>query len=322
MLKKLSSLVLVCCLLFSFSACSSKPSTGYLKTALENLRNYNKPYIISTAVEYNLFDVGYMYNEVVVGNDSYMQYGITEDGEISSSIYGSEDNAQYLVVDYYKDGVFSSFNIADGSAIRYPLSYSKYVESRNVLNVDIILENLKSFEKVTSSSYTDVDGNVIDIDLYEGKVDGKSLVDIFGVDTYSLYKSVSSDTTVNANVRKLCGYYLEESAPDYTYSDASVYIGITTGENPMVVNIDLAAGGLGTKVFMTKFIMDFDCSDSVVDYPEVTETVTFESTIQETADFVAKYDSYSEALVAMKHEEQLKNLNENNSVESEESEVE
>lgn len=303
------ALGLLCIASFCLSACSSNNTTTsgdsdktkeyskIISDAAEKLNSTYNDYIVTNTL--NAPDGDTQYIEVMHGGVSYTEYSVDSDNNLGTLPYASAESIQYTLTDWMtEDGKYYLFSAdAEGKAVIYQMNdtYTSYVEDRSHLYVNKMLENA-----ISVTDYDDITLNLGEGDetftCYKIKVKGESIKDILGVSSYGIYKSYMDDKDTDANIAKLCGYYLEDLTMNLTFSDANVIVGIDN--NGILKYVCLEAGGLGTRLYFTKAVVATK-NTNLRDTPDVTSAVPFSDSLKELADYVASYDTYEEALKAM-----------------------
>lgn len=308
MVKKLTSLALTLILAMSLCACGqSTTSTSSLnkeyvdvvKNAAVKLNETYTDYIITTTL--NAPDGDTEFIEVVHDDISYTEYSIDADSNLGTLSYGSSDTMSYVLTDWLdSDGkyyIFSSDETGGNVTYYMPDTYKKYVEDRIYLHVNDLLDNATEIKP-----YDDITLNLGNGDetfkTYKIKVKGDSLKEILGSSSYGVYKSIVDDKESDANVSKLCEYYLEDLNMSLTFSDSNVIVGIDS--DGILKYICLETGGLGTRLYFTKAVVSTRNSN-LRGTPEFKSAVDYRTTLTDLATYVADYDNYDDALKALEN---------------------
>lgn len=237
------------------------------------------------------------YLEVVTDGSSYMEMPVDK----GTSEDGSETNAgetSYMLVDWLdKSGdYYMILSDAEGNPQEYsiPSEYGKKIESRKFGYLDKMLDNFTSVEEVVKEKGNIGEGEE-EFTTYKCTLPAKNVREILGLETEGLYKFYAEAKDTDKNVKKLLEYYLDELDMALTFSDAVVSISVADGK---LRQMTMEIGGLGSKMYITKtFILngDFEAREK----PDFSDSKEFTDSLKDVADFVAKYDSYEEALEAM-----------------------
>lgn len=310
MFKKSLSCALGIVMLVSLSACSSTNSTTesaslnqeYVSTvanAAQKLKDTYTDYIVSTTLEAPDGDMEYI--EVQHGGENYTEYSVDSDGNIGTISYGSSDSISYQLVDWFtSEGDYYTFDVdTDGNDVvySYPEEYNSYIEDRCMLYVDNLLDNATSISAYDDMTLDLGDGEET-FTCYKIKVPSSTVKDILGARSYGVYASLMTSEGEDSSISTLCSYYLEDLNMNLTFSDANVYVGIDN--NNILRYMSLETGGLGTRMYYTKVVVDTSNSN-VRETPDFANAVAYTTTLQELADFVASYDSYDSALAALEN---------------------
>ena len=254
------------------------------------------------------------YMEVVNKNgESYKEIPVDEEGN-----YGVLDNiAGYRLYDWItKDGDMYEVNqYADGEdntiveAAKYPKSFAEYNQSRKYLYLDKLLSSFYEYKEGEDNTLDLGDGSH-KYKTYSCKLDSETIKELLAIDTYELYNCVIKDYPDNKNVKQLCEYYLRDLEMDLTFSEANFVIGIY---DDMIRYYELEVGGLGTRLYFSKALVPVE--DDKFEYretPDLKDAKDFvEVELQEDADYVAKFDSYDDAMKALKEKTYSDNLDSN-----------
>lgn len=269
---------------------SSSTDKVKIEKALEELKNMGTMYQISNVMQAPDGDLCYV--EIVDDGVSYTEYPVDEDGNYGTIAFQDSNNTDYVLMDWLtKDGKAYTLSSED-KWVSYPDTYSKQLQSRNLMYADKIIDKLTDI-KFKETITTDIGMGDESIDLYTGKLDNETVRSILGMSSEQLYKSINS-TTSDKNIKKLTEYYLDDIGFSMVFSDANVTLGVSDG---VLRYLQIETGGLGSRLYYTKAILMKDLDER--SKPDFSKVDTFESTMKETADFVGQYDSYEEAVDAL-----------------------
>lgn len=322
MFKKFLSFALCGIMLVSLSACSNGKETAQLnseyvtavKDAAAKLNSTYTDYIVTTTLEAPDGDTQYL--EVKHEDTSYTEYSVSDDNEVGTIAYGSSDSITYSLTDWLtKDGKYYMFGSDnDGKSVTYslPTAYKDLVSDRVMLYANKFVDNALSIEKYDDLTLNLGDGSQT-YTSYKVKVPASVVKDVLGVSTYGVYKTIEDDKDTSANIKKLCGYYLEDLDMNLTFSDANVILGIDS--DGILKYACLEVGGLGTRLYYTKAVVATKNSN-VRSTPDFTNAQTYASSLSDLADYVADYDSYDEAVKALNEKSSLTNSSTESSTET------
>lgn len=315
MFKKFISFALCGLMLVSLSACSNGKETAKLnqdyvtavKDAAKKLNSTYTDYIVTTTLEAPDGDTQYL--EVKHGDTSYTEYSVNDDNEVGTVAYGSADSITYSLTDWLtEDGKYYMFSADDdGNSVTYslPTSYKDLISDRVMLYANKFVDDATSIEKYDDLTLDLGEGNQT-YTSYKLKVPASTVKDILGVSTYGVYKTIEDDKDTSANIKKLCGYYLEDLDMNLTFSDANVIFGIDS--DGILKYACLEVGGLGTRLYYTKAVVATKNSN-VRSTPDFTNAKTYASSLSDLADYVADYDNYDDAVKALNEKSSLTNSN-------------
>lgn len=308
MFKKFASLALSVIVSFSLCACAtvdtsestddkSKEYKKIIRDSATKLNTTFTDYIIANTL--NAPDGDTEYLEVVHEDLSYSEYSIDSDNNLGTLQYGSADTISYVLTDWLNsDGKYYLFSSdKDDKSVIYsiPDNYNSFVKDRPFLYVNKLLDNAKSIEDFGDMEL-DLGNGVETVKTYKIKVKNEVLKEILGVSSYGIYKSIVDDKDTDANVKKLCGYYLEDLDMNLTFSDANVVVGVDN--DGILKYMCLETGGLGTRLYLTKAIVATR-NNNLREVPDFSEAVPYTTTFKELADYVATFDTYDDALDAI-----------------------
>lgn len=274
---------------------------------MTGLRNYDKNYMVSVGIE--MPNSAKYYLECNDTANSYTQYSVSPEGVLGDIPYERADNTQFMLYDWVtstKQGyLLNQSQFADSTAEKWlvlPESYSEGLLSRRVLYMDKLLSESYDFVEDTPKQI-DFGSGIVTMQVYKGKVHSSAVKEVLGYDSLGLYtvlreeaKSKSDDNMLN-----LLDIYISDLDMDYTFSDGILEVGVYDG---ILRYFCLEVGGLGNRLTYTKTVLDFD-SALAYDIPVFNSTKSYYAEIKEMADYVAKYDSYDEAMKALSNNLQI-----------------
>lgn len=308
MFKKLTSLAIGVVVAVSLCACgtvkkdTNKASNNQkyekiIRDASKKLRSTYADYIVTNTIESPNDTSEYL--EVMHGDVSYTEYSVDKDNKLGTIKYGTSNSISYALTDWLdSDGKYYMFTTdKDKKSVIYKLNegYKKYVEDRPYLYVNKLLDSATSISKYDDLTLDLGEGSE-KFDSYKIKVKGSALKEIFGANSYGMYKSLVDDKSTDKNIVKLCKYYLQDLDMNLTFSDANVVVGIDT--NGILKYVCIEAGGLGSRMYFTKAVVATK-NNNVRNTPDFTNAVDFSTSLKELADYVSSYKNYDEALKAL-----------------------
>lgn len=261
-----------------------------VESAFDNLKKLDKTYEISNVMQAP--DGNLCYVEICNKDVSYTEYSVDKDGNYGTVAFQDAEDTDYVLTDWVTKKDKGYLLSGDNNWASYPDSYSKDLSSRKYMYFDKMIDKLTDL-KFKETTTADIGMGEESIDVYTAKVDSETVHSILGIGSEQIYKSVKEDTD-NKNIKKLCEYYLDDISFTMVFSDANVRLGIV---DDMLRYVQLEVGGIGSKLYYTKSVLTKEID--VRDEPDFSNTDTYESTLKQMADYVAKYDSYEEAMKAL-----------------------
>lgn len=261
-----------------------------VESAFDNLKKLDKTYEISNVMQAP--DGNLCYVEICNKDASYTEYSVDKDGNYGTVAFQDAEDTDYVLTDWVTKKDKGYLLSGDNTWVSYPDSYSKDLASRKYMYFDKMVDKLTDL-KFKETTTADIGMGEESIDVYTAKVDSETVHSILGIGSEQIYKSVKEDTD-NKNIKKLCEYYLDDISFTMVFSDANVRLGIV---DDMLRYVQLEVGGIGSKLYYTKSVLTKEID--VRDEPDFSNTDTYESTLKQMADYVAKYDSYEEAMKAL-----------------------
>lgn len=261
-----------------------------VESAFDNLKKLDKTYEISNVMQAP--DGNLCYVEICNKDASYTEYSVDKDGNYGTVAFQDAEDTDYVLTDWVTKKDKGYLLSGDNNWVSYPDSYSKDLASRKYMYFDKMVDKLTDL-KFKETTTADIGMGDESIDVYTAKVDSETVHSILGIGSEQIYKSVKEDTD-NKNIKKLCEYYLDDISFTMVFSNANVRLGIV---DDMLRYVQFEVGGIGSKLYYTKSVLTKDID--VRDEPDFSNTDTYESTLQQMADYVAKYDSYEEAMKAL-----------------------
>lgn len=275
---------------------SSVNATAYkeVQQAVDVLKNKQESYIVETAIE--MSDDSVVYIEVNTPNGNYTEYSVDENGNFGTLNYGSSDDMQYVLMDLISsDGHYYGFNSFGEELIMnvYPDEYKDWVDGRSLLYVGDMLDSFKSLEKDDSTISVVFDDGEMELTSYSGVLKSEKVQDILSNNNIGVYKSLIDSEEDGSNVKKLCEEYLKESEMLMIFSDANVMLGVDA--SGCLRYMGLETGGLGQRMYYTKVLINPN-NTNFRDLPDTSGAVALRENFVDTADYVAGFDSYEEAM--------------------------
>ena len=298
--------------MIALTGCSStgdKQSSGDISdeisskidSSIDGLRNYDKDYMVSVSIE--MPNSAKYYLECNDDTNSYTQYSISPEGILGNVPYERADNTQFMLYDWVTTSnqgyLLNQSQFANSTAEKWftlPESYSERLLSRRVLYMDVFKPDIYDF-KEAEPKQIDFGSGIVTMQMYKGKVHSKAVKEVLGYDSLGLYTALREEAKSKSddNMLNLLDIYIDDLNMDYTFSDGILEVGVYDG---VLRYLCLEVGGLGNRLTYTKTVLDFD-SALAYDMPVFSKTKGYYSEIKEMADYVAKYDSYDEAMQAL-----------------------
>ena len=283
-----------------------------IEDGLKQLQEYDKNYLVSNVLEASDGTINSI--EINVDGENYTEYPLDSDGNIGTISFGESADTQYLLYDWLtKDKKYYSVASEGEDVVYYsfPEDYGVSMYDRTDLYVSYMLKHFTSIREYDSKTANIVNGDE-DFKVYKCELPAEYAEHILGLGSYGIYESIEKDTS-DDNIKKLCGFYLEELGRTMTCSDAEVLIGIAGDGMLKYVNIEV--GGIGNNLYLTKCVVTNDNVETR-NKPDLSEAKKFETTLKDTADSVASYDNYDDAVKAMNEESLSDDTSEETSVDS------
>ena len=268
-----------------------------IESAVNVLKNKTESYIVETAVE--MPDESFTYIEVNTSDGNYTEYSVDEDGNFGTLNYGASDGMQYVLMDLISsDGYYYSFNtVEDELQLNiYPDEYKEWVDGRALLYVGDMLDSFTSLKKQDSPIDVVLDDGEMQLTAYSGVLKADKVQEILSNNNIGIYKSLIESEEDGSNVQKLCEQYLKESEMLMTFSDANVMIGVDASGCLRYMGFE--TGGLGQRMYYTKVLINPN-NTNFRDLPDLSGAVALRENYVETADYVAGFSSYEDAMHAL-----------------------
>ena len=318
MTKKVITLLLAISMILSLVACSdTKKADGgtpdatalkEVKAGFEKLKGTEK-YLISNTLKAPDGNASYL--EVVKKDCSYTEYPVNSDGTIKADAVVGAENTSYSLADWldlngdmYVNQPSTSTDkdtsdkkkasVAD-SFSKMPKTYANLCQGRRTLYLDKIIDSLTSLKKEKDTKKMDLGQGEETFTVYKGKIPSSTVKEVLGVGTKGLYESIIKDHGKDANIKSLCNQYLEKLEMDLTFSDANVTFGVADG---VIRQMTIETGGLGTRLYFTKTVLT-KLKFNEREKPDFSKCKSYVDSMKEVANYVAKYDSYDEAMDAL-----------------------
>lgn len=276
-----------------------------VKSAVDALRNFDEDYIVTNV--YSLPSGTDYYLEVKTADGTYREYPVVDEEsdtgmtaeEAADTTYAlydwvTTDNKAYLINPSYDES-----DAASTYWVSAPDDYGTALSQRKVLFMDTFLEASSDWKSEEDMSI-DLGAGEVTLDVYSCTVSSDSVAEVLGVDSLGMYKALKkrADANDDENMVSLTNLYIDNLSRSLTFSEGILTVGVYDG---MIRYFELEAGGLGSTMYLTKTVMqqsDFE----VRALPDFSSTSAYYDTAKELADYVAKYDSYEEALAALNEE--------------------
>lgn len=270
---------------------TDKDAQKKVEKAFENLKKFDKTYEVSNVMQAP--DGNLCYVEICSNGVSYSEYPLDANGNYGTVAFqNSNEDVDYVLTDWVTADGKGYMMKDENTWIKYPSNYSKKLQSRNIMYLDTIVKNIKSL-KLKESSTVDIGMGDEDMDIYTGTLDSDIVRKIVCLGSEEIYTDIKN-TTKDKNIKKLCGFYLDDIGFTMVFSDAKVTIGVV---DDMIRYVQLEIGGLGSRLYITKSILTKDVE--LRQEPDFSNAVSYESTMKDLADYVSKYDNYEEAMQAL-----------------------
>ena len=272
-----------------------------IRKAIKKLGKYNKPYYVINDYRTNYKETNYLEVNKPDGT-SYKDVPVDVDGNRIDSM--KQEISGYMLYDWItSDNVMydvRQFTNDDGEIIDdawiMPKSYGEYCKSRRLFYLDKMIDNLKDIKKGTNVTF-DLGKGKEEIDVYVATLPKEYVKDIVSVENCVLFDLIKKDYTDNANIIKFCDYYKEVTGINQTFSDATVSIGVSNG---IVKYMELVAGGLGQRLIFTKLFNYVDDNTELREEPNFSKTKDYVvETYQESADYIASFETPTDAIKAL-----------------------
>lgn len=169
------------------------------------------------------------------------------------------------------------------------------VSGRTTLYMDKYLDSLYNIESKGKQTI-ETDAGSFEYTVYTANIPSSVVKDVCGIDTLGLYKHVKDDNSDNDNIGKLMDVYINNLDDTLTFSKGTISFGIDG--NGVLTYVQLSAGGLGTSMKYTKEIV-LNPSLDFRSLPDFSQSKEFIDNITDLANYVAKYDSYDDAMKAL-----------------------
>lgn len=268
-------------------------------TGVEKLKTREDNFLIANEMSMPNGDVYYI--EVVdnkLGN-AYTEYPVDKDGKLGTVSFYDEKGAQYQLFDWWTQSgdayTFQSTDEKSGVWLEMPKGYGTNLLSRNTLYLDVLTANAYEFND--GSNLTE-EGADEEIHLYTCKVPSEDVAKAMGIDSLSLYESILNEavSSDDSATKELCKKYIDELNMNLVFSEGLLTIQMNDDE---ITGMTLEAGGLGTRMYITKTIAVSGDEVDMRDVPDFTGASKYYDSVKELADYVAQYGSYEEAMIEL-----------------------
>lgn len=301
----LASALTLAGVIFGVSACGTNNATVQpvnatykqeLKQAIDALDNYQGAYAISTLYEAPDGNVNYL--EIVKPDgDSYTEYPIDSSGNVGTQGVGYV-LADWMTADNYYIVTSSVDTVGNPTTVfsTLPSSYRTMCADRVTLYLPRMIDKFTSIEKSEEIMTYDIGNGEEQFTLYTCKLPADCVRELIGVGSEGLFKCIKEDYSSDANIVKYCDYMQEEYDFTMIFGDANVTIGVAGG---MTKYVSIEIGGLGTKAYYNKAVVT-NLTSELRPSPDFIVTGNYvESEIKPTADYLASFANYDEAIKAL-----------------------
>lgn len=273
----------------------NKENYDKVSKGLENLENFKDDYIVSHILDAPDGSVSYL--NVSTGNFNYNEYPVDKDGNIGAVDEDAKE-ITYTLTDWLDSSAYYTLYGDDKESgfAELPSSYVDKIKSRKYMYLDIMLDKFTSIEYDGVSKVNLGSGDKL-IHIYTCNLPSSVVKEILGMYTVEMYACVKDEYSADKNIKKFCEFYLDDMNRNLACSDGIVTVGIDDAGLIRFVGIDV--GGLGTRLSYSMTLVT-DIKDTLRTRPiELESAVPYKTVIQEYANFVAQFDSYTDALNAM-----------------------
>ena len=275
-----------------------------VKTALDNFidmaDNTDTAYLIANSIQLPS-DTSY-YVEVVDKNDNfYTELPVDNEGNYGTVAFDKSANLQYVLSDYYvkeTDSLYTLNNVSgdisnpEYSWAKMPSVFATDMLSRKYLYADKIIDKLYDITRTDDQS---IDSSGKTLKMYTAKISSEYIKDIVSADNWVLFNDIKKEFASDANISSLMDVYLETLKTTLVFSNGVVYFGID--DKDRLAFLQIGAGGLGEMMYDTKVVYYADDEKyNIREVPDFSEATDYIANVKDLADYVAMYDSYSEAL--------------------------
>lgn len=267
-----------------------------IKDSAEELVSIETPYLVVTTTD--LESGMSQYIECFSGDESYTEYSVDEDNNLGTVMYGSTDKISYLLVDWLmEDGTY--YLVDSDSDLRLSSTYGNMVKDRESMFVNTMLDSFVNIEYYDDVTIDLGRGNEL-LTCYRCELDSETTKSILGVSSKGIYDSLLVDYSKDTHLGRLCQYYSDDLNMRLTFSNADVIIGID--KDGILKYVSLVAGGLGSKIYYTKYVATTDNSANLRNRPDFSNSILYADSLKDLANYCASYDSIEDALYALELE--------------------
>lgn len=272
-----------------------------IQKGIDGLSNFGSPYLISvgavtpTSASYAI--------RVVDGDNSYQQYSYDETAGIGTISYEAAQDTQFMLYDWMTLSgtgyVLNQDYLYDDTQPQWLMLPKNYVGkqgSRRTLYLSDVIDSMKNVEETDPMQANLGSGNV-SLTVYEGDIPASEVRGILSMDSIGLYESFleEAQSEKDDNMISLMNYYIDDLDMDYTFSNAEFKIGIY---NDVVRYFEITVGGLGSCMVFTQTVLEMN-SELAYAAPTFSNVKDYYESLSEVADYVAKYDSYEDAIQSL-----------------------
>lgn len=262
-----------------------------IESAFNKLKELSDTYVIANTLE--LPERSVCYIETIQNGGSYTEYPVDSNGTWGAI---SDDIVEYALYDFLTPE-HESYMVSDMTGeneyswIHMPKSYADDIASRNIMYLDRYISKLTDIQNTGNQVLNREIGE--EYTVYTAKVPSYIVREVCSIDNIGLYNHVKDDLKDNESVVSLMDIYLSDIDKSMTFSDGLLTLGVSS--DGVLSYVQLEAGGLGNVMYYTKQIVK-DLGLTVREAPDFTNTVEYVNDIQDFADYVAKFDSYDDAM--------------------------
>ena len=215
-----------------------------------------------------------------------------------------DENTIFTVSDYLKDNEmilvgYDDVETGEYTGWKVPTGYKELADSRAFLYVDRFLGNFGVIHKEEAIT-TDIGNGMETLDIFTGEVQSEAISTQIGIGSTELYKELMYSTD-DDNIKKLLGWYVNESEKATACSDGDFTIGLD--KNGVLKLMSVQVGGIGDFLNITKTVITDTSVMEKVLVPVIENPTDYALEFKEMADMCAPYETYDAAIEALYHTE-------------------